>query len=84
MKRSQLKTKYYKINNQKIWKSYRKQKNFCSTLYKKAKKYYNNLELSNITENNMFWKIKKPFLSTKGTNLSKITLQSNLRRSTTL
>ena len=74
MKRSQLKTKYYKINTLENLKSYKKQKNFCSKLYKKERKKYNNLELSNIIETKIFWKTIKPFLSDQGTGLSKITL----------
>ena len=54
---------------------YRKQRNYCSKLYKKErKKYYNNLDLKNITDNKLFWKTIKPFLSDKGSKGSKITL----------
>ena len=42
---------------------YRKQRNFCSKLYKKErKKYNNNLDLNDIADNKKFWKTVKPFL----------------------
>ena len=67
MKRSELESKYLK--------KYRKQRNFCSKLYKKEKKKnYNNLYLKDIVDNNFFWKITKPFLSDKATQSSQITL----------
>ena len=54
---------------------YRKQRNFCSKLYKKEKKkYYNNLDLNDIVDNKMFWKTMKTFLSDKATQSSQITL----------
>ena len=78
MKRSELESKYYKsstIGNKNL---YRKQKNFCSKLYKKErKKYYKNLNLKNITDNKLFWKTIKPFLSDKSTHASQITLVQN-------
>ena len=38
IKRSQLKSKYYKTNTAEILRLYKKQKNFCSELYKKERK----------------------------------------------
>ena len=38
MKRSQLKTKYFKTNTAQSWRLYKKQNNFCSKLYKKERK----------------------------------------------
>ena len=37
-------------------------------------KYYSNLDPSNFTDNKMFWKTVKPFLTDKGTTSRKITL----------
>ena len=57
---------------------YRKQRNYFSRLYKKErKKYYAKLELKNITDNKLFSKTIKPFLSDKGSKGSKITLVDN-------
>ena len=71
MRRSALKTKFYKDRNPISERNFKKQKNFCSKLYKKErKKFYNNLDMTNYTDNKTFWRTVKPFLSDKG-NLSK-------------
>ena len=75
MKRSELQSKYHKKATEENKTRYKKQKNFCSKLYKREKKrYYNNLNLNDITDNKIFWKTVKPFLSDKGTRSSHITL----------
>ena len=75
MRRSFLKHKYYKNGTDESKRSYKKQKNYCSRLYKKERKnYYANLDLKNVTDNKLFWKTIKPFLSDKGPKCSKITL----------
>ena len=66
MKRSQLESKYHKNKTSENLKIYKKHKNFCSKLYKKErKKYYANLNVKNVTDNKLFWKTVKPFLSDK-------------------
>ena len=46
---------------------YKKQKNYCSRLYKKErKKFFNRLNPSFVTDNKLFWKTIKPFFSDKG------------------
>ena len=53
----------------------KKKRNFCSKLYKKErKKYYEMLDLKNVTDNQEFWKTVKPFLSDKVTTFLKISL----------
>ena len=55
---------------------YKKQKNYCSKLYKKERKrYYNNMNLTNLHDNKRFWRSVKPFLSDKGSYISKINLK---------
>ena len=66
MKRSQLKTKYFKTNTAESLRLYKKQNNFCSKLYKKErkkerKKYYSSLKLNKTTDNKAFWKTIRPF-----------------------
>ena len=62
MRRSMFESKYLKNRNSENKEVYRKQKNYCSRLYKKErKKYYAKLDLKNITENNKFWRTVKPF-----------------------
>ena len=52
MKRSELESKYVKNKTNENLKSYKKQRNFCSKLYKKErKKYYEMLDLKNVTDN---------------------------------
>ena len=56
MKRSELESKYVKTKTSENLKSYIKQINFCSKLYKKErKKYYGRLDLNNVTGNKKFW-----------------------------
>ena len=52
--------------------------NFCSKLYKKERKtFYSQLDIKNITDNKLFWKTMKPFLTEKCTYASKISLVHN-------
>ena len=76
MRRSQLQTKYFKNKSQNDYRAFKKQRNFCSKLYKKERKnYYNSLDIKNITDNKQFWKTIKPFLSEKIKATSKIKLK---------
>ena len=73
--RSRLENRYYKVKSIENKLAYKKQRNFCSRLYKKERKvYYTKLNINNITDNRKFWKTMKPFFSDKGVNTSKITL----------
>ena len=75
MKRSQLESKYLRNSTVENMKIYKKQKNFCSRLYKKERnKFYSELDIKNITDNKLFWKTMKPFLSDKCSQASKISL----------
>ena len=65
MKRSELATKY-KTKSIEDYNNCKKQRNFCSKLYKKERKrFYNNLDITNTTDNKKFWKTVKPLLSDK-------------------
>ena len=56
-------------------KKYRQQKNYCSLLYKKERKtFFNNLKVSNITNNKAFWKNIQPIFSENRKVANKITL----------
>ena len=75
MKRSQLENIYLKSKTTENLKAFKKQKNFCSKLYKKErKKFYSNLNTKNITDNKLFWRTVKPFLADKTPTSSDITL----------
>ena len=57
------------------FKLYKKQRNFCSILYKKERRrYYERLDLKNVTDNKEFRKTVKPFLSHKVKTFLKISL----------
>ena len=50
--RSNLQTEYFKTRTPESLKKYRRQKNYCSRLYKEeCKTFFNNLKVSNITDN---------------------------------
>ena len=76
MKRSELATKLRKNPTEENSKAFKKQRNFCSRLYKKErKKYFDNLDLRKITDNKEFWKTVKPFMSNKNSLTQKISLK---------
>ena len=55
MKRSELKSKYFKNQTVYDFELYKKQKNYCSKPYKKERKrYYNNMSLTNQNDNRRF------------------------------
>ena len=73
--RSRLENRYYKSKTGESLRAYKKQKNFCSKLYKKErKKYYTNLDINKITDCKKFWKTAKPFFSDKGVDDKNIAL----------
>ena len=74
-RRSHLEKVYYKKKSEKNFKAYNKQKNFCSRLYKKERKwFFNNLNPNFVTDNKLFWKTIKPFFSNKENYRSQIKL----------
>ena len=79
MKGSELATKYHTTKSIEDYNNYKKQRNFCSKLYKKERKrFYDNLDVGNITDNKKFWKTLKPILSDKAKcGSSKIHLVEN-------
>ena len=78
MKRSQLENRYISNSTVENMNKYKKHKHFFSKLYKKErKKFYSQLDIKNITDNKLFWKTMKPFLSEKCTYASKISLVYN-------
>ena len=73
MKRSYLEKIYFKKKTTQSLEKYKKQKNYCSRLYKKErKKFFNNLNTSFVNDNKLFWKTVKPFCSNKGSFGNKI------------
>ena len=75
MLRSRLRNKYNEDRTAKNWNKFRKQRNSCVKLFRKEKRnYYNNLDISHITDNKKFWKTVKPFFSDKSHSNNKIVL----------
>ena len=58
--------------------AYKKQRNYCTNLFRKAKRdFYSNLNPSLISDNKKFWKTVKPFFSDKKLSNESITLIEN-------
>ena len=76
IKKSQLGKIYFKKRTQESFKKYKKQKNYCSRLYKRERKkfFWKPRDSSKITDNKTFWKNFQPFFSEKRKNVNKITL----------
>ena len=57
MKRSRLRSKYLKNNNEENRKLYTKQRNHSAFLFRKTKKaYYENLDERKVSDSKLFWK----------------------------
>ena len=75
MLRSRLRNKFNENRTAENWNKFRKQRNSCVKLFRKEKRnYYNNLDISLITDNKKFWKTVKPFFSDKLQSKNKIVL----------
>ena len=71
MRRYELETKYFKLKTNDTLKTYKKQKNYCSRLYKKErKKFFENLNLSFVADSKKFSKLVKPLFNEKGVGVS--------------
>ena len=74
-KRSQLDKIYFKKRTQESFKKHKKQKNYCSRLYKRQRKIlFESIGSSKISDNKTFWKNIQPFFSEKRKTVNKITL----------
>ena len=75
MTRSRLENRFYKTNSVEDKANFKKHKKYFNRLFKKErKKYYSDINFKNITENILFWKTVKSFLTDKGTSKINITL----------
>ena len=78
MLRSQLENKFFAHGSQRYWNALKKQRNYCTRLYKRERKrFYSDLNLKNITDNKKFWKTMKPLFGDKGVMKEKIVLIKN-------
>ena len=66
MKRSRLRNKFLRDKTDISREEYKKQRNICVSLLKKAKKdYFANLDIKSVTDNKKFWQTVKPLFSNK-------------------
>ena len=78
MNRSRLLNKFKKDNSEQNKWGYKKQRNLCVKLLKKAKRtFYNTLDVKKISDNKTFWKTIKPNFTEKTIKDQKITLVEN-------
>ena len=78
MVRSRLRNKYLKTKTIESRNMYKKQRNYCVTLLRKAKyNYYENLNIKVITDNKRFWKHIKPFFTDKNPSNNNIILNED-------
>ena len=75
MQRTRLKNKYNNNRTADNWEAFRRQRNLCVKISRKAKRdFYNQLDVSTVTDNKKFWNTVKPFISDKSSSKSRITL----------
>ena len=73
--RSRLENRFHRLKTSDSKKAFKKQRNYCSRLYKKERKrFYDKLDSKCITDNKLFWKTVKPFFTDKGLSKRTITL----------
>ena len=78
MHRTRLRNKYHNHRTDANLKAFKKQRNKCVKLVRKAKfDYYQNINLGNLTDNRKFWKTVKPIFSDKVQVKSSLTLIEN-------
>ena len=75
MTRSRIRNRYLKIPSITNKNEYKRYRNVCVGLFRKEKRRFgNNIDTNNITDNRKFWKTVKPLFSEKHILNKKITL----------
>ena len=78
MLRSKLRNRFNRVKTDSAKAAYKKQRNICTNLFRKAKlDYYSNLNPRSITDNKKFWKTVKPLFSEKVLSTDSITIVEN-------
>ena len=78
MKRSRLRNKFLRDRTDISREEYKKQRNLCVSLLKKAKKdHFANLDIKSVTDNKKFWQTVKPLFSNKVKTKTVIKLVEN-------
>ena len=80
MLRTRLKNKYDKNRAAENWDAFRRQRNLCVKITRKAKRdFYNQIDISAVTNNKEFWNTIKPLISDKSSLKSRITLVEDVK-----
>ena len=75
MTRSRLRNKFLKYHSHVNEYNYKKHRNYCTSLFRKEKKkFYDNIDISLITDNKKFWQTVKPLFSEKHFGKKKVIL----------
>ena len=78
MTRSRLGNKFLKYPSNENKANFKKQRNYCTSLFRKEKtKFYSNIDISLITDNKKFWRTVKPLFSEKKFSKRKLILVEN-------
>ena len=78
MTRSRFKNRYLKTRSIVDCSAYKRQRNYCSHLYRKTRQqYFKNLNIADAHDSKAFWRIANTFISDKGNTKSKISLIDN-------
>ena len=78
MKRTKLRKHFLKTRLVSDNEAFKKQRNKCTSILRKAKKsYFDQLDPKNITDNKTFWKTVSPYLTNKSKKSEKIILVEN-------
>ena len=73
---------FWKIEQKNRGANTKKQRNVCVYLFKKAKKdHYENINISNLTDSNKFWKTVRPIFGSKIKSKNSITLVEGTKSS---
>ena len=74
MVRCRLRNKFLKLKTEENRLASAKKRNYCVKLLQQKRQYFENLNLSSITDNELFWKTVSPLFTEKnGTKNKKIT-----------
>ena len=75
MNRSRVRNRFWKNPSEENRKAYNRQRNYCVNLIRREKrKYFDNLNVKDVTDNKTFWKTIKTHFSDKTGNSEKINL----------
>ena len=75
MTKSRLRNKFLKCPSAENEYNYKKHRNYCTKLFKReTKKFYNNIDISLVTDNKKFWQTVRPLFSEKHFSKGKLIL----------